>query len=108
MWGSTSLGRFGAFSELKEQFHSCRTPGCQLSNLADETLLRKNPGTSSVRVDVGQICCVPDDVLMIILIKPWRKKRCMHTSIGQKSCERDHESGIHETNSFTCMLFNDD
>ena len=41
MWGSTSLGRCGAFSELKEQFHSGRTPGCQLSNLADETLLRK-------------------------------------------------------------------
>ena len=29
MWGSTSLGRRGAFSELKEQFRSGRTPGCQ-------------------------------------------------------------------------------
>ena len=27
MWGSTSLGRGGAFSELKEQFHSGRSPG---------------------------------------------------------------------------------
>ena len=29
MWGSTSLGRGGVFSELKEQFRSGRTPGCQ-------------------------------------------------------------------------------
>ena len=29
MWGSTSLGRGGVFSELKEQFHSVRTPGCR-------------------------------------------------------------------------------
>ena len=29
MWGSTSLGRGGVFSELKEQFSSGRTPGCQ-------------------------------------------------------------------------------
>ena len=29
MWGSTSLGRGGAFSELKEQFHRGRTCGCQ-------------------------------------------------------------------------------
>ena len=36
--GSTSLGRGGAFSELKEQFHSGRTPGCQWDNLADGTL----------------------------------------------------------------------
>ena len=36
----------------------------------------QNPGTLSVHVDVGQICCVPDDVFMIILIKHGRKKRC--------------------------------
>ena len=30
----------------------------------------QNRGTSSVRVDVGQICCVLDDVFIIILIKP--------------------------------------
>ena len=29
MWGSTSFGRDGVFSELKEQFYSGRTPGCQ-------------------------------------------------------------------------------
>ena len=29
MWGSTSLGRGGAFSDLKEQFRSGRTLGCQ-------------------------------------------------------------------------------
>ena len=28
MWSSTSLCRGGVFSELKEQFHSGRTPGC--------------------------------------------------------------------------------
>ena len=36
----------------------------------------QNPGTSSPRIDGGQICCVLDDVFMIILIKLWRKKRC--------------------------------
>ena len=55
MWGSTSLGRGGVFSELKEQFRSGRTPA---------------------HIDVGQICCVLDDVFMITLIKCWRKKRC--------------------------------
>ena len=29
MWGSTSLGRGGVFSELKEEFRSGRSPGCQ-------------------------------------------------------------------------------
>ena len=29
MWGSTSLGRGGVFSELKEQFHIGGTPGFQ-------------------------------------------------------------------------------
>ena len=42
MWGSTSLGRGGVFSELKEQFHSGRTPGCQWSSLADGTLSSKS------------------------------------------------------------------
>ena len=55
MWGSKSFGRGGAFSDLKEQFHSGRTPG------------------SPVHIDVGQICCVPHDVLVIILIKLWRE-----------------------------------
>ena len=42
MWSSTSLGRAGVFSELKEQFHSGRTPGCQWSSLADGTLSSKS------------------------------------------------------------------
>ena len=42
MWGSTSLGRGGVFSELKEQFHSCRTPGCQWCSLADGMLSSKS------------------------------------------------------------------
>ena len=40
--GSTSLGRSDAFSELKEQFHSGRTPGCQWGSLADGTLSSKS------------------------------------------------------------------
>ena len=75
MWSSTSLGRGGVFSELKEQFHSGRTPGCQWRSLADGLRSLQNPGTSSARIDVGQICSVLDDVFMIVLIKPWRKKR---------------------------------
>ena len=35
----------------------------------------QNSGNLSVHIDVGQICCVPDDVFMITLIKLWRKKR---------------------------------
>ena len=62
MWGSTSLGRGGASSELKEQFHNGRSPGCQWS--------------SSAHIDGGQICSVLDDVFVITLIKRWRKKRC--------------------------------
>ena len=35
----------------------------------------QNLGTSSARIDVGQIRCVPDDVFMIILVTLWREKR---------------------------------
>ena len=42
MWCSTSLGRGGAFSELKEQFHSGGTPGCLWGSLADGTLSSKS------------------------------------------------------------------
>ena len=42
MWGSTSLGRGGVFSELKEQFRSGRTPGCPWSSLADGMLSSKS------------------------------------------------------------------
>ena len=38
MWGSTGLGRGGVFSELKERFHSGRSPGCQWGRLADGML----------------------------------------------------------------------
>ena len=76
MWGSASLGRGGVFSELKEKFRSGRTPGCQWGNLADGSLSSKSCYFVSVHIDVGQICCVLDDVFMIILIKLWRKKRC--------------------------------
>ena len=36
----------------------------------------QNPGSSSAHIDVGQTCCVLDDVIMITLIKRWRRKRC--------------------------------
>ena len=42
MWGWTSLGRGGVFSELKEQFQSGRTPGCQWSSFADGMLSSKS------------------------------------------------------------------
>ena len=42
MWGSTSLGRGGVFSELKEQFHSARSPGCQWGSLTDGMLSSKS------------------------------------------------------------------
>ena len=42
MWGSTSLGRGGVFSELKEQFHSGRSPGCQWGSLTDGMLSSKS------------------------------------------------------------------
>ena len=42
MWGSTSLGRGGVFSELKEHFYSGRTPGCQWVSLAVGMLSSKS------------------------------------------------------------------
>ena len=75
MWGSTSLGRGVVFLELKGQFHSGRAFGCQWVASLMESFFQ-NPGTSSVHIDFGQICCVLDDVFMIILIELWKKKRC--------------------------------
>ena len=48
----------------------------------------QNLGTSSAHVDVGQICCVLDDVSMIILIKYWRKKSAVHTATSQNSLRK--------------------
>ena len=42
MWGSTSLGRGGVLSELKEHFYSGRTPGCQWVSLAVGMLSSKS------------------------------------------------------------------
>ena len=60
----------------------------------------RNPGTLSVHIVVGQICCVPDDVFMIILIKDW-------TATRQDRCERGHEDGVPQTHLFLGMLFTD-
>ena len=106
MWGSTSLGRGGVFSKLEEQFRSGRTPGCQWVTSLME-MSHQNPGTLSVHIVVGQICCVPDDVFMIILVKHWRTTIAVHTALRQDSCERDHQGGILETNSHIVVLFSD-
>ena len=37
-----------------------------------------------------------------------RSGSCLNFALGESSCERDHESGTLETNSFTGMLFDDD
>ena len=73
MWGSTSLGRGGIFSELKEQFHSGRTPGCQWSSLADGTLSSKSRYFICSHRRWSALLCSLDDVFMIILIKLWRE-----------------------------------
>ena len=57
MSGSTSLCCGGAFTELKEQFHSGRTPGCQCGNLG----------------------CGPDHVFTIILIKTLENETLQYT-----------------------------
>ena len=45
----------------------------------------QNPGVSFVRIDVGQICCVHEDVFMIIFIKLGTKKsRCTHRNWSKK------------------------
>ena len=68
----------------------------------------QNPGSSSAHIDVGQTCCVLDDVFMIISSNVGEGNVAIHTAVGQDSCKRDHESGILETNSFTDLLFSDD
>ena len=73
MWGSTSLGRGGAFSELKEQFRSGRTPGCQWGSLADGTLSSKSRYfICSHRRWLDLLC----SRRCLLFIKLWRKKRC--------------------------------
>ena len=75
LWGSTSLGRGSAFSNLKESFAVKEHLDVSVVTSLMEICLQ-SPGTLSVHIDVGQICCVPDDVFMIILTKHLRKKRC--------------------------------
>ena len=101
------LGRVGVFSDLKEKFHGGRTPGCHWGKLADGSLSRQNPGTWSVYIGVGQMCCVPDNVFMIASSNTGERNVAIHTATGQDDCERDHEGGILEINSFLSMLFND-
>ena len=73
MWGSARLGRGGVFFESKEKFQWQSTwMFVRVISLMVHFL--PNLGTSSAHVDVGQICCVLDDVSMIIPIKHWRKK----------------------------------
>ena len=76
----------------------------EVISLMDVSL--QNLGSLSVDVNVGHICCVPDDVFMISFIERWRKKRCS-THPRQHSCERDDEGGVFDANSFLGVLFND-
>ena len=106
--GSTSLGRGGAFSELKGQFHSGRTLRCQWGNLADGTLSSKSwCFICSNRRWSDSLCSrrfVHDHPHQTQEIK----RVVVRTAIGQNCCERNHERGILETNSFLGMLFDDD
>ena len=80
MSGSTSLlGRGGSFSDFERTVSQRQNTWMSVGvNSLMEIFLQKSWVPMSVRKDVGQICCVPDDVFMIILIKPWRKKRSTH------------------------------
>ena len=64
MWGSTSLSRGGLFSELKEQFHSGRAPGCQWGSLADGMLSSKS-------------------WFFICSHRRWSSRRCLHDHSDQ-------------------------
>ena len=78
-WGSTSLGRGGVFSEWKEQSHSGRSPGCQWGGLTEWNVFFQNPGFSSAHINVGQICCVLDDVFIITLIPTLERETLRYT-----------------------------
>ena len=105
MWSTTSLGRGGVFTELKEQFRSGRIPGCQWCSLADGTLSSKSwHFISSHRrwsVLLFSRRCPHDHPHQTL-----EKETLQYTP--QNSCKRDHESGILETSSFTDVLFSDD
>ena len=52
----------------------------------------QNPSSSSAHIDVGQICCVPDDVFMITLIKRWKEKRCStHRNLSRQLQKRSRK-----------------
>ena len=108
MWGSTSLGRGGAFSELKEQFRSGRTPGCQWGNLADGTLPTKSWYFIDSHRRWSDLVC---------------SRRCLHDHPHQTleketlQCTPQFVKSVvkeitkvesSKQNSFTGMLFNDD
>ena len=67
----------------------------------------QNPGTSPVRIHVGQVCCVPDDVFMFILIKTLERESLQYTPQLVKTVV-NHESGIFETISFSGTLSDED
>ena len=100
MWGSTSLGRGGVFSDLKEQFHGGRTLGCQWGNLVDGSFSSKSwYFVCSHRRWSDLLCsrlCLHDHPHQTL-----EKETLQYTpQLVKTFCERDHESGILETNSF--------
>ena len=61
----------------------------------------------SFHTDVGQVCCVLDDVSMITLIKRRRKTCCNTHRNSSRLLLKNHANGVLETMSFQGMLFND-
>ena len=88
MSGSTCLGRGGAFSDFERTVSQRQNTWMSVGVNSLMEIFLQNPGTLSVRKDVGQICCAPDDVFMIILIKPWRKKRSTHRNWSKQLQKR--------------------
>ena len=73
MWGSASLVAVVSSSWKNNVEVAEHLDVNGVTSLMEHFL--RNLGTSSTHTDVGQICCVVDDVSMTIFIKHWRKKR---------------------------------
>ena len=63
----------------------------------------QNPGALSVHIDVGQMCCALDDVFMLFSSNAERND-AIHSATRQDNCERDHDGGVLETNSFLASM----
>ena len=84
MWRSTNLGRDGAFSDLRERFRESTWMSVAVS-------LMEVPGLLCLRR------CLRDHA--------GERNVATHITTRQDCCQRDHEGGVFETNSFLGMLF---